>query len=62
MPALETQTTVSESKLDVYDIKIWSDFQIVDGKPFLSCESSLCLGLMLNVDWFQPFRYSTYSV
>ena len=58
----KTQTTVSESKLDVYDIKIWSDFQIVDGKPFLSCGSSLCLGLMLNVDWFQPFRYSTYSV
>ena len=28
----------------------------------LSCETSLGLGLLLNVDWFQPFKHSTYSV
>ena len=48
--------------MDEYDGKIWSGFQTVDGQPFLSCENSLGLRLMLNVDWFQPFKHSTYSV
>ena len=47
---------------DVYDGQIWKDFQVVEGQPFLSCETSLGLGLILNVDWFQPFKHSTYSV
>jgi len=38
---------------DVYDVKIWKDFQSYDGKPFLS--EARNLGLMLNVVWFQPY-------
>ena len=37
---------------NVYDGKIWKDFQSYDGKPFLS--EARNLGLMLNVVWFQP--------
>ena len=37
---------------DVYNGKIWRDFQEYDGKPFLS--ESLAFGLMMNVDWFNP--------
>ena len=54
--------TVSGSMSDVYDGRVWKDFQTVDGRPFLSSNESLGLGLMLNVDWFQPFKHSVYSV
>ena len=47
---------------DVYDGKIWKDFQVVDGEPFLSSTHTLGLGFMINVDWFQPFKYSVHSV
>ena len=45
---------------DVYDGKIWRDFQQFNDKPFLS--EPLAFGLMMNVDWFQPFDHNTYSV
>lgn len=45
---------------DIYDGRIWRDFQTYDGKPFLSCK--LSYGLMLNIDWFQPFAHVQYSV
>ena len=44
---------------DVYDGKIWKDFQVIDGAPFLSSVDTL---LMINVDRFQPFKHSVYSV
>lgn len=47
---------------DVYDGKIWKDFQIVDGVPFLADKNDICLGLIMNVDWFQPFDATTYSI
>ena len=47
---------------DVYDGRIWQDFQIVDGSPFLSDENDICLGLIMNVDWFQPFDATNYSI
>ena len=49
-------------RCDVYDGKLWNDFKVVEGKPFLSSQDSQGLGLMLNVDWFQPFKHTTYSV
>lgn len=49
-----------ELKGDIYDGKIWSDFQEYDGKPFLS--QPLTYGLMLNVDWFKPYKHLEYSV
>lgn len=45
---------------DVYHGKIWKEFLNVDGVNFLSCPFSY--GLMMNIDWFQPFDHYTYSV
>ena len=51
----------SSTKLcDIYDGKIWQNFQVVSDQPFLS--GTLGLGFMLNLDWFQPFKHTTYSV
>lgn len=58
----QSRSSMPGYKCDVYDGNIWNDFKIVDGKPFLSSEDDLCLGIMLNVDWFQPFKHTTYSV
>ena len=37
---------------DVYD---GSEFQMIDGQPFLS--EPLTFGLMINVDWFLPYKH-----
>ena len=39
---------------------IWMDFQSPQGNPFLVNEGGICL--MLNIDWFQPFKHRQYSV
>ena len=54
----EAWTSRSDNYLqDVYDGKIW---QFCKGKPFLSDRHTL--GLTMNIDWFQPFKHTTYSV
>ena len=45
---------------DIYDGKVWQDFQVVDGRPFLQLPNNLCL--QLNLDWFNPFKHVQYSV
>ena len=56
-----TRKLISTSGLsDVYDGNVWKDFQSVNGHAFLS--SSNNYGLLLNIDWFQPFEHSAYSV
>lgn len=45
---------------DIFDGKVWKDFMYVEGKPFFAAPHNY--GLMLNVDWFQPFKHSIYSV
>lgn len=45
---------------DVMDGKIWKDFQTYNGRPFLSEPWNYVL--MMNVDWFQPFKHVQYSV
>ena len=42
---------------DIYDGRVWKEF--VDKGFFNDCCS---LALMLNVDWFQPFKHTTYSL
>lgn len=43
---------------DVYDANIWKD---CNGRNFFfTVEGNY--GLMLNVDWFQPFKHTSYSV
>ena len=36
------------------------DFQTYKGQPFL--QGDLGLGLILNIDWFQPYKLTNYSV
>lgn len=45
---------------DVYDGNIWKEFLTYGGVPFLSAPFNFSLSL--NVDWFQPFKNTTYSV
>ena len=45
---------------DVYDGNVWKDFQHIRGQSFLS--DPFALGLMLNIDWFEPYKHLTYSV
>lgn len=45
---------------DVYDGQLWRDFLYYDGKPFLAAPFNFALSL--NVDWFQPFKHTAYSV
>lgn len=45
---------------DVYDGQVWQDYQYVNGEPFLALPNNFAL--MLNVDWFQPFKDAPYSV
>ena len=44
----------------IYDGKLWEDFLTVNGEPFLI--GQLGLGLILNVDWFQPYKHIACSV
>lgn len=42
---------------DVYDGKVWQDFEV---SGFFS--EPYTYGLLLNVDWFEPFEHSIYAV
>ena len=56
----EWQTRTCEENVyrDVYDGEVWKTFASNTG--FLNQPNSL--GLMLNLDWFQPFKHVSYSV
>ena len=45
---------------DLYDGLVWEKYQSVHGTPFLQVPNNL--GLILNVDWFNPFKHIDYSV
>ena len=45
---------------DLYDGRIWKQFQNVSGSPFLSAPFSY--GVVLNIDWFQPYSHTVASV
>ena len=52
----KTRTINSDLYADVYDGRIWKHFGNWKGsKPFLNLPRSL--GLMMNVDWFRPFKH-----
>ena len=56
----QTQDGVFE---DVWDGKIWNEFKhdpIDHTRPFLNKKNNL--GLLINVDWFKPFKRSEYKV
>lgn len=46
---------------DIYDGQIWQHFQYdCNGDPFLAKPYNFLL--MLNCDWFQPFKHTQFSV
>jgi hypothetical protein len=46
---------------DIYDGKVWKTFPF-DGNPFFTTETAIThLGLLINLDWFQPFTYTQHS-
>jgi hypothetical protein len=46
---------------DIYDGKIWKTFPF-DGSTFFTPETATThLGLLFNLDWFQPFTYTQHS-
>ena len=50
----------SNSLHDIYDGRVWKEFMHVNNTPFLAASNHL--GLMLNVNWFNPYKHSPYSV
>jgi hypothetical protein len=50
---------------DIYDGKVWKSFPSSldnpDSRFFTTENSDSHLGLMINLDWFQPFESSAYS-
>ena len=44
----------------MYDGKIWQNFKIYEEKQFLLAPYTYAL--MLNIDWFQPCKHTTYSI
>lgn len=53
------QSSSEDILSDVYNGNIWKDF---NGRKYDFFTEQRNFGLMLNVDWFQPFKYSNYSV
>ena len=45
---------------DIYDGSLWQDFLTVNNTPFLS--EFYSYGLLLNIDWLQPYKHIEYSV
>lgn len=54
------RTVLFSTLHDIYDGKIWKDFHYIDGCPFLAAPNNLAL--MLNIDWFRPYKHTPYSV
>ena len=53
----------TEALFDIYDGMMWKDFRDENTEPFFTKEfANTHIGLMLNMDWFQPFLNLQYSV
>jgi len=47
---------------DIYDGEIWKNFPDISNVPYFTPETADShLGIMINLDWFQPFESSVYS-
>lgn len=51
---------VDSDMSDIYDAAVWQQFQTVNGQAFLNEPGNV--GLVLNVDWYQPYENASYSV
>ena len=45
---------------DIYDGRVWKDFLVIAGESFL--QAPFTFGLMINIDWFQPYTHTVSSV
>ena len=54
------RTTSIEQYNDLYDGKVWKEFQVYNGKNFL--RDPFNLAIMMNMDFFQPYKHVNYSV
>ena len=53
----------TEAMFDIYDGRIWKEFTDDDNELFFTKENAdTRIGLIINMDWFQPFVSSLYSV
>lgn len=52
--------TAHQIMCDVFEGRVWRDFQTFNGSSFLASPRNY--GFMLNVDWMQPFDHTPYSV
>src|SRR5215213_454584 len=47
---------------DIYDGEVWKTFSSSNGSLFFTPETATThLGLLFNLDWFQPFTYTQHS-
>ena len=53
-------TEPGEWMSDICHGKVWREFMSYKGVPFLSEKNNY--SVMINVDWFQPFKRSSYSL
>ena len=54
------RVTEDDLLTDIYDGRIWKQFQKFDGKEFLALPNNFAVGL--GCDWFQPYKHVSYSV
>jgi hypothetical protein len=54
------QRAESDIYSNIYDGKVWKTFPF-DGNTFFTTETATThLGLLINLDWFQPFTYTQH--
>ena len=46
---------------DIYNGNVWKNFPFDDSRFFDKKNTTSNLGLLLNLDWFQPFKYTQHS-
>ena len=51
---------ISTELSDIVDGKMWRDFQVYNGRPFLAVRNNIALSL--NIDWFNPYIHTQYSI
>ena len=54
-----TRDLTGNSMGDVFEGRVWKDFLDSNGDPYFSTVGNL--GIMLNVDWFQPYKHANHS-
>ena len=60
MESLLTEPQRSSKYSDIYDGKYYSEFKDADGLPFFNEKRNI--GLLVNFDFFNPFKKSKYSL